>query len=81
MADETPTQYQSYSWEDDNGIQYVALYPGDKEADEERKAELRTMGARVAADLVAEQEAEREAEQEAERAKPSLRLVRGEGSS
>ncbi|MQS10784.1 hypothetical protein F7Q99_00420 [Streptomyces kaniharaensis] len=77
MTDEALTQYRSYAWEDEHGIRYVAAYPGDEEADEEYKAQLRAMGARVAADLVAEQEAEHEPKS----ARPSLRLIRGGGSS
>ncbi|MEV7028484.1 hypothetical protein, partial [Kitasatospora sp. NPDC093558] len=71
MSDETPPQYpqyRSYSWEDEQGGFYLVLYPDDEEADEERKAHLRAMGARMAADLVAEQQPEP--------TRPALRLVR-----
>ncbi|WBP90659.1 hypothetical protein [Kitasatospora cathayae] len=54
--DEPTTQYQSYSWQDEDGGQYIVLYPGDEETDEEGKARLRAMGARELAALRAEQE-------------------------
>ncbi|MGW2248578.1 hypothetical protein ACWCXH_00025 [Kitasatospora sp. NPDC001660] len=69
MSDETTPQYRSYTWEDEQGGCYLALYPGEEDADDEGKAQLRAMGARLAA------------EQETEAARPGLRLVRDEDSS
>ncbi|MET8543298.1 hypothetical protein ABZW03_22010 [Kitasatospora sp. NPDC004799] len=51
--------YRSYTWEGEDGDFHMTLYPGEEEADEERKAEFRAMGARMLADLNADREAER----------------------
>ncbi|MFE3499292.1 hypothetical protein [Kitasatospora sp. NPDC059160] len=56
--DEPTEQYQSYSWQDEDGGRYTALYPGTEEADEAGKARLRALGARASEDLGAEQEQE-----------------------
>ncbi|MFF2142371.1 hypothetical protein [Kitasatospora sp. NPDC058190] len=86
MADEPTVQYRSYAWEDGEGGRYMVLYPGTEEADEERKARFRAMGAREAELLRAEEAAEAAKAAKAEvgvewgRPRPALRLVRGEGS-
>ncbi|MFI9365786.1 hypothetical protein ACIG5E_32755 [Kitasatospora sp. NPDC053057] len=54
--DEPTTQYQSYSWQDEDGRRHIVLYPGSEEVDEEGKARLRAMGAREMEHLRAEQE-------------------------
>lgn len=80
MTDEdeaAPPPYRSYSWEDEEGGRYIALYPGEHEADEERKSELRALGARVAADPVADLVIERDRQG----VRPALRLIRGEGNT
>ena len=49
--DEPTTQYQGYSWQDEDGAQHIVLYPGSEEADEEGLARLRAMGPRELAEL------------------------------
>jgi hypothetical protein len=80
VADEPTVQYRSYAWEDGEGGRYVVLYPGTEEADEDRKARFRAMGAREAELLRAEEAAKAEVGVEWGRPRPALRLVRGEGS-
>ncbi|MEU9043623.1 MULTISPECIES: hypothetical protein [unclassified Kitasatospora] len=67
--------YRSYSWDGENGAVHLAFYPGEEEADEERKARFREMGARMLAELMAEQEADHTP------LRPALTLIRGEDPS
>ncbi len=80
--EQPPPNYRSYSWEDEaTGAQCFALYPGDEEADDERKAQLRAMAHRVFPDLAdLPDEADEPDEQPAGSTRPTLRLVRGDGS-
>ncbi len=77
--EQPPPNYRSYSWEDEaTGAQCFALYPGDEEADDERKARLRAMAHRAFPDL--SDLPDEPDEQSAESTGPTLRLVRGDGS-
>ncbi|MBD0674218.1 hypothetical protein [Streptomyces sp. CBMA156] len=71
-----PPPYRSYTWDGGDGAVHVTLYPGEEEADEERKAGFRAMGARLLADLIAEREAEHTPPFPGV---PNLRLIHGEG--
>ncbi|MEV7184154.1 hypothetical protein [Kitasatospora sp. NPDC093102] len=70
--------YRSYTWEGEGDAVHVVLYPGEEEADEERKAGFRAMGARQLADLIADREAEHTPPFPG---RPHLRLIHGEGGS
>ncbi|MFF4378074.1 hypothetical protein [Kitasatospora sp. NPDC001547] len=70
--------YRSYSWEDEEGAVHITLYPGEEEADEERKAAFRARGARMLADLITDREAEHTPPYPG---LPNLRLIRGGGGS
>ncbi|MFD5465351.1 hypothetical protein ACFWIQ_21355 [Kitasatospora sp. NPDC127059] len=54
------TEYQSHTWEDENGGRFIILYPGAEKADEEGEARLRAMGARELAALREREAAERD---------------------
>ncbi|MEU3566594.1 hypothetical protein [Kitasatospora sp. NPDC006786] len=73
-----PPPYRSYTWDDEHGAVHAILYPGEEEADEERKAGFRAMGARMLADLIAEREAEHTPPFPGV---PDLRLIHGEGTA
>ncbi|MFF4924662.1 hypothetical protein DR950_10810 [Kitasatospora xanthocidica] len=68
--------YRSYTWDGEEGAVHIVLYPGEEEADEERKAEFRARGVRMLADLNAEREAEHTPPFPG---MPNLRLIHGEG--
>ncbi|WP_380280093.1 hypothetical protein [Kitasatospora purpeofusca] len=73
--EQPPPNYRSYTWEDEaTGAQCLAFYPDDDEADDDRKAQLRAMARRAFPDL------DLSADPPAERARPTLRLIRGDAS-
>ncbi|MER5353801.1 hypothetical protein ABT093_26120 [Kitasatospora sp. NPDC002551] len=80
MPEEPPLpNYLAYSGEDEaTGARFVVLYPGDEEADDDRKAQLRAMVQRMIDDLPDERP--QPGPGPAETARPALRLVRGDGS-
>ncbi|MER7707370.1 hypothetical protein ABTX81_31290 [Kitasatospora sp. NPDC097605] len=76
--EQPPPNYRSHSWEDEaTGARCFAFYPGDEEADDERKARLRAMAHRAFPDLG--DLPDEPAEQPAENTGPTLRLIRGDG--
>ncbi|MFF2659496.1 hypothetical protein ACFVUH_19290 [Kitasatospora sp. NPDC058032] len=75
--EQPPPNYRSYHWEDEaTGAQCFVLYPGDEEADDERKTRMRAMARRAFPDL----DLDLSDEQPPETTRPTLRLIRSDGS-